>query len=645
MPLDGKRKLTGREAAQRARAMECLHDARSTKCQGQVHVGLFFDGTGNNFRWIEDGQSKAQRERNKHSNVARLFDVHLNEPDNGFFRYYMPGVGTPFPEVGDTSKFFYDNLGMGFGFMGADRINYGITSILDAVHRYLMQAQMFSQDAQRALVNSISRDALGPLSPEGAVRWTALTAAEERLAALVRSHQRKVTQINVSIFGFSRGAALARACAFWLSQICERNGGGLTLAGVPLRIGFMGIFDTVAAVGLGDTVPFADGHMAWADGTQSIHPAVEECAHFMALHEQRASFPLEAAVGRPNVGYPGMHSDVGGGYLPGEQGKAMPDWGVTPHLSQIPLLDMHFAALKGGVPMMTMGQITEDAALSRGFATDKKLLAAYNRWLATHGISPADAVAFTQAHARHYIRWRGSLHMDGGRGVGTMPFFARAAESTDQANMLEADENLGLQLRWLLERRAANSTVRGYIAERLRDAARIALPLGTGTILIEPGKDPLTRYEKQFLEIAIDGPVIPAGCHELFADYVHDSRAGFRVLGRHEPMTLTGGYLRYRHVFKEEVHSESAIYGWANQGLDATKRAGNAVAQFFSELWDATVATYLRARARVRALGRAALNAASAAYQAAEREALRRYHDAERELYEQLRRRYLPTIR
>jgi Uncharacterized alpha/beta hydrolase domain (DUF2235) len=643
MPQDGKRKLNGREAAQRARAMECLRDKRSIQCQGQVHVGLFFDGTGNNDKWVEDGQTKTQRARNKHSNVARLFDAHLNEPENGFFAYYMPGVGTPFAEIGDTSKFYYDNLGMGFGFMGADRINYGIVSILDAVHRYLTTTQMFNRDDQRTLINTISRDALGPLSTEGTVRWTALTAAEERLAALVRGHQRKVTQINVSLYGFSRGAALARACAFWLSQICEREGGGLKLAGVPLRIGFMGIFDTVAAVGLGDIVPFADGHMSWADGTQSIHPAVEECAHFMALHEQRASFPLEAAVGRANVAYPGMHSDVGGGYLPGEQGKAMPEWGDTPHLSQIPLLDMHFASLKGGVPMMTMGQIAADAALSKAFSTDKKLLDAYNRWLSSHGVRPGDAVEYTQAHARHYIRWRGALHAGGGRGVTSLPFFGRATMGNDRENMREADEGLGLQLRWLLERRQANSTVGGYVAERLKSAVRVISPVTT--MLLEPGKAALTSYEKRFLEIAVEGPAAPDGCHELFADYVHDSRAGFRVGGRHEPIVLTGGYLRFRHVFKEEVRSESAVYGWANQGLDAGKRASNAVAQFFSDLWDATVATYNRARQRVRALGRAALNAASAVYQAAEREALRRYHEAERELYDELRKRYLPTIR
>jgi Uncharacterized alpha/beta hydrolase domain (DUF2235) len=638
VPLNGKQKLSGREAAQRAKAMDCIRSSESTQCQGQVHVGLFFDGTGNNDAWVEDGQTQTQRERNKHSNVARLFDAHLNEPENGFFRYYLPGVGTPFKDIGDTSKWLYDNLGMGLGYRGADRINYGIVSILNAASLYLNKAPLLSNSGTGALAASISADAMGPISTEGAMRWAVLTTIEERLASVIRAHQRKLTQINVSIFGFSRGAAEARACAYWLSQICERNGGGMRLAGVPLRIGFMGIFDTVAAVGIGDVTPFTEGHMAWADGTQGIHPAVEDCVHFIALHEQRASFPLEAAVGRGNIAYPGMHSDVGGGYFPGEQGKAMPDWAESPHLSQIPLLDMHFAAIKAGVPMMTIEQVMADARLRKSFATDEELLKIYNTWLANHGVTGGDAQAYTEAHARHYIRWRAQLHLNHGKGIAEQNFFSRAKAGSDQSDMQKADESLRLQLNWLIERRAANATVRGYIAERLRDVIRLTSPMGT--FLVEPGKAPLTAYERKFIEIAADGPPPPPGCAELFADYVHDSRAGFKPLGMHEPIVATGGYLRFRHVFKEEIHRESRLYGWANEGLSAAKVAGNAVAQFLSDLWDASITAYRLARQRIAEAGHAAIQSASNAYQAAENRVLRDYQQAERELYRQLRLRY-----
>jgi hypothetical protein len=639
-PLDGKRRLSGPEAALRAKAMACIR-SKSTQCQGQVSVGLFFDGTGNNDQWVEQGHSETQRARNKHSNVARLFDAHINEPENGIFSYYIPGVGTPFKDIGDTTQLQYETLGMGLGYCGADRINYGIISILNSVGRYLTGAPLLSNREAGRLASEISKDALGPISVEGTMRWTALTALEEKLTRMVQGHQRKVTQINVSIFGFSRGAAQARACAFWLSQICERNGGGMSLAGVPLRIGFMGIFDTVAAVGLGDVTPLTEGHMAWGSGTQSIHPAVEDCTHFIALHEQRASFPLEAAVGRGNVGYPGMHSDVGGGYWPGEQGKAMPKWGDSPHLSQIPLIDMHFAAIKGGVPMMSIEEIKSDPRLAKSFATDERLLKTYNTWLANQGVKAGDIRTFTEGHAKHYIRWRASLHLDSQMGgVISCEFYKRAALQKDRIDLREADEQLGLQLKWLMDRRAANASVSGFLTERLKSVLRLTTP-ALGILLIEPGKAPLTVYEKNFLEIAVDTPLPPLGCADLFADYVHDSRAGFRPLfGGHEPSLLTGGYFRFRHVFKEEIHGESRVYGWANQGLATTKATANALTSYFSDLWDTGCVAYNSARRRMAVASRSAIQMVSSTYQAAEQKVVRRYQEAEQELYEQLAQRY-----
>lgn len=640
-PLDGKRTLSSREAALRAKAMACIRSPEITQCQGQVYVGLFFDGTGNNRDWVEDGQMRNQFGRNKHSNVARLFSAHLDEPGSGFFRYYIPGVGTPFKEINDTSKLIYEKGGMGFGLRGADRIIFGILSILNATHQFLTRTPLLSPTETGALATLLSGSVLDTMSTNSMARWAGLSATEEKLASVIRGHQRKVTQINVSIFGFSRGAAEARACAFWLAQICERNGGLMSLAGVPLRIGFMGIFDTVAAVGLGDALPFTEGHMAWADGTQSIHPAVEDCAHFIALHEQRASFPLEAAVGRGNVGYPGMHSDVGGGYTPGEQGKAMPEWGDSPHLSQIPLIDMHFAAIKAGVPMKTIEEIMADPGLAKSFATDRRLLQTYNRWLANHGVKAADIRAFTEAHTRHYLRWKAVLHLGGGKGVADQAFFQRAKLQKDKTDLLEADQQFGLQLKWLTERRAANASVGGFLKERLKDSIRLTAPFGA--VLIEPGKMPLSSDEKKFLEIAADSPMPPPGCAELFADYAHDSRAGFRVAGAHEPILLTGGYFRYRHVFKEATHTESITYGWANESLAEIKSAAHTMQQYLSDLWSETKQTYRKARQQIESMGKAAINSAAATYQSAESKIVSRYHKAEQELFEQLERRYSET--
>lgn len=48
-PISGLRKLTPKEIMQRAKAVNCtLANKGTPSCIGQVNVGIFFDGTGNN---------------------------------------------------------------------------------------------------------------------------------------------------------------------------------------------------------------------------------------------------------------------------------------------------------------------------------------------------------------------------------------------------------------------------------------------------------------------------------------------------------------------------------------------------------------------------------------------------------------------
>jgi uncharacterized protein (DUF2235 family) len=596
-PLDGRRKLSGREALQRAKAMACIRSTRSTECHGQVFAGFFFDGTGNNDKWIEKGHTFTQRARNKHSNIARLWDVHLEKPREGFFRFYVPGVGTPFDAIGDTTACVTDIAGSGFAYMGANRICWAITSLLGAVHHYLTGNEILPADELRTLVALMSSEMLTlPVTPtESILRWRMLTGLRQKIANVVEANPRKIRQINVSIFGFSRGAAEARACAHWLHQIFEDESGAFEIASIPIRIGFMGIFDTVAAVGVGDITPVTFGHMAWASGTQSIHPVVEECAHFIALHEQRASFPLESATGRGNVGYPGMHSDVGGGYWPGEQGKSMASWGASPHLSQIPLMDMHFAALKAGVPLLTIEEISAMPELLDSFATDEKVLRLYNKWLETNAIPAGTVTEFTQAHTNQYLRWRGSLHVPGQPRLDSKRFFKESI-GADTTDLAEADKNLGIMLRAWQERQAANATVRGRVTEIAKEIVHVLAP--GGRLFTDGGKDPLSSYEARFLAVMTKGDLPPQASIGLFEEYVHDSRAGFRVASYHEPEWLTGGYARYRHVFSQQLPDERP-YIWANESLKAVKAAAGATVDFFQKLYSYNLETYETARGKI----------------------------------------------
>lgn len=84
---------------------------------------------------------------------------------------------------------------------------------------------------------------------------------------------------------------------------------------------------------------------------------IKRCYHFVASHEQRQCFALDSIrypdgsypVNAVEVIYPGMHSDVGGGYPINDQGKARDDGGEI--LSQIVLHDLYVAAIESGAPL------------------------------------------------------------------------------------------------------------------------------------------------------------------------------------------------------------------------------------------------------------------------------------------------------
>ncbi|MDV6321142.1 hypothetical protein, partial [Chromohalobacter sp. HP20-39] len=91
----------------------------------------------------------------------------------------------------------------------------------------------------------------------------------------------RITKVHLSVFGFSRGAAEARTCCQWIRKATKMKVGY-----AELNMRFLGIFDTVASVGLADSSPVGSGFMDWADGTMDIGD-FEKVTHFVAAHEIR----------------------------------------------------------------------------------------------------------------------------------------------------------------------------------------------------------------------------------------------------------------------------------------------------------------------------------------------------------------------
>ncbi|QCA19082.1 DUF2235 domain-containing protein [Citrobacter freundii] len=368
----------------------CLAAGRRVEppCCKTLHISLFFDGTGNNLNhdlYIADPKHP--------TNIARLFRATIGQGtaggvakgeelldadgsgDDKYYKYYIPGVGTPFPEVNDLD---FSMMGLAAATHGEDRINWGLLRIIDALKRTTTKKSL-SNSASWSAVDKMATSMASFGLTGAANRFETFQSllkdmSEDLQKALMPAEpgKPKLLGIKLYVYGFSRGAAAARAFVKWLSELLPKPEEGkdkpeqcLEVGGlkIPLSVEFLGLLDTVASVGVAHIAPVAEGHMGWAGGTQEL-PAekvygglIKKCVHLVSSHEQRLCFPLDS-IRRPDgkypansleVVYPGMHSDLGGGYPPGDQGKANgSDDGLL--LSQIVLNDLFSAAFSKGAP-------------------------------------------------------------------------------------------------------------------------------------------------------------------------------------------------------------------------------------------------------------------------------------------------------
>lgn len=134
-----------------------------------------------------------------------------------------------------------------------------------------------------------------------------------------------IKSLQFDIFGYSRGAAASRHFANRIHSedpailTAIRDGVQATMfKGAPAgKIRFIGIFDTVAAIG----TPLNGLNPHSADTGEVnlvLRPGVaEKVFHITAAHECRFNFALNSVKPAwPELALPGAHSDIGGGYLP-----------------------------------------------------------------------------------------------------------------------------------------------------------------------------------------------------------------------------------------------------------------------------------------------------------------------------------------
>lgn len=586
-----------------------------TPCCKTLHITLAFDGTNNNDQ--ADGASTP----NSRSNIARLFHASLGAlPDmvrEGFVKYYCPGVGTVFPDV---EEFVPDNSGLVGASGGENRINWALTRLLDALKQSVGDGRLPIDITKRMLKDMATNGyantfGLGLFESGEKKRETTLRKPIQDLQDKLKKRDDSgekphILAMRLYVYGFSRGAAEARTFVNWLQTLvrCENENGAVEyrFAGLPISINFLGVFDTVAAVGLADSVPFAAGHMDWADGTMRLPDEAESlsqstalpddcaylkrCVHLVSGHEQRASFPLDSIRRRPKSAdgsrdkskassyrqgtveyiYPGVHSDVGGGYSPNDQGKATA--GSDHVLSQIALQHMYAEAFMAGAPLLVPEPAVQEGVhdkwrmmatdLEGEFLISETLIKRFNAWQAQGQSGPLEDM-MKREHAL-ITGWRIDRYAGG---VEKQSFFKNAAPDMPQAK-IDAWEDL--EKRHNAEITAA---AQGKPAPRYTEEQEKEYQLNIQIV----GKD---KYENARWEKVFEPPLDHRQLLGAAAEFRHDYRREWGLVGDgHTSVAvidmLLGGtvYLineedeaeEYAYLYKEGTARYEKMFGSPNK--------------------------------------------------------------------------------
>ncbi|MDD1969146.1 DUF2235 domain-containing protein, partial [Pseudomonas putida] len=281
-----------------------------------LRIGMFFDGTGNNRDNSEKARACFARDVNLAEAAADIvefckqhgFDGNGGAPDDSFgndssnvaklFELYRDDSDKPISDDETEASFPVYVEGIG-------------TSSTQDDSRY-SQATGLGAQGVRARVEE---------SP-GLLLKTLRTFQ-------LNNPDKRINRIEFDIFGFSRGAAAARDFAnevlkgerSVVAKAIPAGSPGLTesFAWRPQTdfcINYIGIFDTVAAI--------ADWMHGDLSGNNAINPGIDirlapdvarKVVHLVAKDERRYNFSLNQASGA-EIFLPGVHSDLGGGYLP-----------------------------------------------------------------------------------------------------------------------------------------------------------------------------------------------------------------------------------------------------------------------------------------------------------------------------------------
>lgn len=281
-----------------------------------LRIGVFFDGTGNNKANSETvaacyapdaNLAEAAEEVQKYC-AAYGYDGNGSSPDNSY--------GNDVSNIVRLYKLYEDRVD--------ETLSPEATKTSIAIYVEGIGTTSGGEDSRYSQATG-----LGETGVVSRVEQSPVLIGEQIRQLRARNPELVIERIEFDIFGFSRGAAAARHFA---NEVLKGNQGVLAKSfpsgfeglaknftwrpKIDAAINFIGLFDTVASI--------ANPWVLDLTGANSRNPFLnlrlpDDCAnkivHLVARDEVRENFALNS-LGDTDLVLPGVHSDLGGGYLP-----------------------------------------------------------------------------------------------------------------------------------------------------------------------------------------------------------------------------------------------------------------------------------------------------------------------------------------
>jgi len=456
------------------------------RCDQEIYISFFFDGFGHS---LDDGE--------KQSNIGRLYLAHKEtKNDTGIYRIYYEGMGRKLATervglaaalakntYGETKKLAGNKLeeaGKNAAKTAANKIfdEARGSGVVSAAKSSILHVTESLKEAYRpgTLAKSVASTLKDPIfiistaistvtNVFPAIRDSEIAAAylgtgfDSRVEAALNDFAEIITEldgarplktIRVAVFGYDRGAVIARKFTNELiKKKCKKIGEKVIYQDddqdVEVIFDFMGLFDSVSSA-YGDAffakilepaLNFVPGD-GWAvrAGTKGLRMAIalakkslgqfdtpgefRKVVHHVASTELRFYKLLDSPRNSNETGnlteivYPGSQSDVGGGFVEGEDGKSA-------ELARVSARNMLDQAWAYGVPVRRPEEMkaADDLDTLKHFAFNKqcvvggKSLTVNDLFRAYTALLPTGQGTLEHhllAHQKLFISWARTIH-------------------------------------------------------------------------------------------------------------------------------------------------------------------------------------------------------------------------------------------